>query len=320
MRTLHWAMLAGLTLVLSTSLTAPLHAATWQPDLWIRVAGSPYLGDNIYNLDGTDQTAAQSITPGGSVTYYLRLQNDGDTPDSFVVTGSVATPVWPITYFDDWAQGNDITASVTGAGWTSPTLKPGAIMNLRLVIGTTVYTPGGGVKQFQIRAVSTSAAAAKDVVRQISTLIPRTRADAEIRPDGDFGWTGDGIYNITGLGQTAAVAVLPGETVIYFVRVGNDGNIPDALNIQADAAPDGWTVTYFDSFVGGNDITAAVTSEAGWDSPVVSALLCQGLRVEVTPGITAIPGSTLNTRISGRSVAEPAAPPDVAVASTGLVI
>lgn len=327
MVTVRWALLSCLSLVLCGALAAPAAAAAWQPDLWIRFAGSPWVGDNVYSVDGTGQTASQSITPWGSITYYLRLQNDGETPDSYTLVGGGATPVWPVSYFDDWAGGVDITTAVFAGTWTSPVLAPGQYMNLRVVIGTTVYTPGGAVKQFMVRATSVGNPAARDVVRQVSTLTPRTRPDGQIRPAGDFAWLGNDLYNTTGLGQTAALTTSTFEvfaqaegpvsaTAVYYIRAQNDGNITDMLNIQGGAGGAGWTVAYYDALVGGTDITAAVTSGGGWVSPAVSALLYQAIRVEVTADWTVASGATLNTRVTCRSVGEPAAPPDVVVAST----
>lgn len=302
------ALLVCLGMLVSASLVAADEVR--QPDLAIRVAGSPWLGDDVLSLEGTGQTVAQSITPAGSVTYYLRLENDGDDADSFVLTGGSGSPVWPLAYYDDWAGGSDITAEVTGAGWVSRILGPGEHLNLRFVLGTTPYTPGGAVKQFMIRAASVSDPAARDAVRQISSLIVRTRADAQVRESGSLVWLGGDIYNITGAGQTGALTVPTGVAAVYYLRIQADGNVSDAMLITGDPAPAGWTVAYFDDLTGGNDITAAVTG-AGWTSPAVTALLYQRLRVEVTPSGSVSALATRAIRVAARSVSQPMTPPDV---------
>ena len=110
-----------------------LKAPGYQPDLHVN-AGAGYTGDNVYSVDGTGQAAAVQASSKTQVEYLVNLQNDGDFGDTFVLTGSGFEAAWIARYFDAPTGGNEITAAVRGAGWTSPILAVGAQKVIRAVV------------------------------------------------------------------------------------------------------------------------------------------------------------------------------------------
>jgi len=77
--------------------TLPL--PTYAPDLWVHTGVNPYIGQNIYSTDGTNQTVTQYMTAGYSYLISFHLQNNGSAADTYKV---VATPPgnadWDIRY------------------------------------------------------------------------------------------------------------------------------------------------------------------------------------------------------------------------------
>src|SRR5207249_1502243 len=66
-----------------------------QPDDLIRLVvpghATKFVGNHIYNLTGDKQTAKTHVKISKSKSFLLKIQNDGDTSDSFTVKGDSAT-------------------------------------------------------------------------------------------------------------------------------------------------------------------------------------------------------------------------------------
>lgn len=73
-------------------------SGSFQPDGWIKLCGQsngckidppphPWLGKDIYNTTGRRQTERDDINEGEGIRYWVSLQNDGTTTDTFTVQG-----------------------------------------------------------------------------------------------------------------------------------------------------------------------------------------------------------------------------------------
>ncbi|MCK4533262.1 T9SS type A sorting domain-containing protein [bacterium] len=113
-----------------------------------------YIGDNIYNSDGTNQTKAQSVDNDATATYHIRLENDGNTSDTFVVTGTGGVSDWTVNYYDALSGGSDITADVTGAGWSSGALASGANTEIRVEVTPGAEAGGGTFREILVTSTS----------------------------------------------------------------------------------------------------------------------------------------------------------------------
>lgn len=145
-----------------TALAKTTNANVYRPDLLISGGGS-FVGDDIYNPSGYNQSALQTVPAGTAATYDLKLQNDGNTTDSFVITAPAAPAGWDLKVFDAAAGGTDVTAAVTGAGWTVSDLPRYGEQAFR----AEVTSDGTGADTWDVVILATSVgdAAARDAVK-----------------------------------------------------------------------------------------------------------------------------------------------------------
>ncbi len=113
-----------------------------QPDMLIRRKEATwFIGNDIVNGDGANQTATQAAGWNEFAKYELKIQNDGLATDTFRVTGDPGGNGWLVRYYDALEGGLDITATVNGDGWVTPVLPPGAAVNFRMEVGIDPGVP-----------------------------------------------------------------------------------------------------------------------------------------------------------------------------------
>ena len=244
-----------------------------------------YIGNGIYNLDGTNQTKAQSVDTDATAIYHIRLENDGDTSDTFVVTGTGGATDWTVTYYDALVGGSDITGSVTGVGWNSGALVSGATREIRVEVTPGVGAGGGTFREILLTSTSQGDSNA-DTVKATTTVSSAYQSDNQIKNSSEGTYIGDNVYNSDGTNQTRAQNVDTDATATYHIRVENDGNNADTFAVTGTGGATDWTVTYYDALVGGSDITGSVTG-VGWNSGALVSGATREIRVEVTPGVGA---------------------------------
>lgn len=287
---LSWILLCLLLLARAVPAGA-VERSQYMTDMWIRTQVAPaYTGDNIYSIDGAGQTRDSATHPGVPVMYLLRVQNDGRSTDSFMLTGPAGNTAWNIRYFKGSTQ-HEITELVTGVGWTTLPLPPGAATALTLVVkplpGAAIGTP------FPVLVTATSAGNTenKDAVKAVTMCrLPEARyqPDLWIRNAGELQFIGDNRYNLDGTEQTKGREVPAGETASFFLRVQNDANTVDTVTLRGPAGNAQWSVRYFtqEPLV---EITAAVTGD-GWNSGPIPPQASRGVMVSVRalPALTAV--------------------------------
>jgi hypothetical protein len=143
----------------------------YQPDNRIATleSGADYIGENIINTDGTNQTRARTITTGTSATYYIQVENDANTTDEVIVSGPASSGDWTLTYYDAKTGGNNITSSIIGSGWSTGTLTTGESKEIRMVVTNT----GSTTSTFEalVTSESNTDTAFKDAVKAITTAL-----------------------------------------------------------------------------------------------------------------------------------------------------
>jgi hypothetical protein len=144
-----------LSMLVALALVTPAAAGSTEaiPDAQVRRAGGPQLGDNIFNLDGTNQTVgghkARRYQVGDVRWFYAYGYNDGTgTAQPFLIGATEPVPTvrpqtsespFLVQYFTP--SGVDITASVlTGTYETGP-VPVGGRTAIRVKI---TVTPGTG--------------------------------------------------------------------------------------------------------------------------------------------------------------------------------
>ena len=124
-----------------------------QPDLWIQQEGD-WLGDNIYNNDGTDQTGTCIMVRETTAVHPACLYNDGPGSGTFWVQGPNGNEDWTVQYFAGTVPDpkQEITDQVTSlTGWEcvqtsleepqyfliTVTLGPGASQSYEVLVTAT---------------------------------------------------------------------------------------------------------------------------------------------------------------------------------------
>jgi hypothetical protein len=103
------------------------------PDAQIR--GGPadltYMGDNIYSNDGLGQTLQRQVRPRFGDQFNIKIQNDADCLDSFLVRGGGSTMRFNITY---WHGALNVTSDVVAGTFKTIDLKAGESDFLKVFI------------------------------------------------------------------------------------------------------------------------------------------------------------------------------------------
>ena len=298
------------------TVTVIIPPVIYQPDLLLRTSTElSYLGDNVYNDTGVGQTKAQSINTGQTAAYYCRVQNDGNTADSFTVTGTASAGVCAVGYVNN-ATGAIITGAVTGAGWNTGILATGQYVVVLLRCEPTRTAPPGTQKEISLQAVSTHTATCVDVVKATTTVVTTIQPDLLLRTSAETNYLGDNVYNATGVGQTKAQNVAIGQTAAYYCRVQNDGNTADSFTITGPAGVGGWAIGYVDNATGAI-ITGAVTG-AGWNTGVIAPGQYVVVLLRVVPSAANSGGMTKEVWLQAQSQMD-ALQVDVVKTITGVI-
>jgi len=144
-----------------------------QPDLMVRREFDyRHLGDNVFNRTGAGQTKAQETDPDVSISYYVRLVNDGNRADVFTLRGDGGAGGWRVRYVDALVGGADVTAAVTGEGWVLPALALNAAVEFRVEVAGDASVQGVSISQVLLTAESANDPARADAVRMLTAIIP----------------------------------------------------------------------------------------------------------------------------------------------------
>lgn len=150
-----------------------------QPDNSIKNHyASVYLGDDIYNDDGANQIAEQQTRQTDTAIYHIRVENDGEIPESFYVGGMVGAAGWTITYYDSLAGGIDVTPLVEYNMLQTPVLAPGDFVYFRAEVIPDLSIPEDSAYEILITTTSTLDTSRCDAVKAI-TIATQTPAVEE---------------------------------------------------------------------------------------------------------------------------------------------
>ena len=145
---------------------APPPPPTRQSDNLVKNSSdSTYLGDNIYNTDGSGQTKEQSIKAGRTATFHVIIQNDGTANDSFTVQGGGNSTGFTVKYYLGTSGGTDITTAIIGGTYTVSNLLPGANQVVRAVVTVARGTAVGAVRDYLVTASSVADNSKRDTVK-----------------------------------------------------------------------------------------------------------------------------------------------------------
>jgi hypothetical protein len=144
---------------------AEIGPAPYFPDGKIRKHGARiYRGNDVYGVNGANETVTVGATRGSTVVFDIQEQNDGAGIDSIAVKGPGNRAGFITKYLAGASGSTDITADVTAGTFAFVDLSPGAAATLRLVVHVKPGTGVGTLRSWLIVGTSTHDPARKDAV------------------------------------------------------------------------------------------------------------------------------------------------------------
>ncbi|MDI6788558.1 MAG: kelch repeat-containing protein, partial [Planctomycetota bacterium] len=139
-----------------------------KPDAMIKATDSTdYIGDNIYNLDAISQTAYHTASNNQTVTYYIRICNDGNVSEGYTLSGSPGNAQWAVSYYDGYI-GADITSGIVN-GQVGTAVDAGGYYPMRLEV-RPISASDGSFLDTLIIATSHNDPSKKDTVKARTEL------------------------------------------------------------------------------------------------------------------------------------------------------
>ena len=125
-----------------------------KPDGRIRKGSGSFVGNNIYNTTGLNQTKSGSTAPGNTIKFGISIQNDGATNQAFKVhaTGTAVTG-YTVKYF---YGSTNITTAVVAGTYSTPSLAPGQtyLITAKVKVGASAAAGSSVSRLVTITAVS----------------------------------------------------------------------------------------------------------------------------------------------------------------------
>jgi hypothetical protein len=133
-----------------------------RPD--VQVAHShagPFVGDDSYDGNVRGQAIEEVVARGERAFVVFRIENDGDTDDTFLVEAPGDRAGLVVRYR---SLDRDVTSAVTGRGWEIP-VPAGSFRLLQLRIHAPVSSDRGLVRRWTVRVTSRSEPRLADAAR-----------------------------------------------------------------------------------------------------------------------------------------------------------
>ena len=142
---------------------------TYRPDGQVKRSNdTSYVGNNVYNTTGTNQTRGWTATRGHSRAFGFRLQNDGNVADTYRVKGCASSTGFGVS----WTRGSKtVTSAVTAGSYKTGRLSPGATTLLTLHVHVGTHATIGSVKSCLARTTSITRSTAVDAPRAKLTVV-----------------------------------------------------------------------------------------------------------------------------------------------------
>lgn len=138
----------------------------FRPDARISRGTGPFAGDEIVNTTGAGQTRRAALGPGGSVTFTVRIDNDGNAHDQVTIRGTGGNSRFRVRYA---FGGQNVTTAVVNGTFRTPSIIPGRDRALTVVVDALPGSPSGASRTLSIRLTSFGASPRVDVVKAVVT-------------------------------------------------------------------------------------------------------------------------------------------------------
>ncbi|MCK5579084.1 MAG: hypothetical protein KAI63_06140, partial [Planctomycetes bacterium] len=204
----------------------------YQPDVLIKVEGGGYSYDGPgtpYSSVPANQPLGAGVNNNQTVTYYYKIQNDGNSAINFTVTGNAQTDGnWTLAYYYD---PNDDSPADTGddvlidpiAGWDTGSIGAGSYKIIYVTITPSAILAGGEQKVVPIWATNTLTTQS-DSCQVTATVNIIYQVDGHIRkdPGGNYTDTNGGMDKFTPSDPIEDQTIIQNpdadSTVTYYIR------------------------------------------------------------------------------------------------------
>jgi len=275
----------------------PVHV--YQPDMMLSADnGATFVGSGIYNTSAVNQQASATVLGGVTARYLARIRNSGDGTDRFLLQATAGVKGWSIVYRD--STGADITAQITGPGWMTAGLAPGAALDITLDVTPNNLTVQQYALSTLITASSITDKTKADAVRAVSN-ISIWQPDLLIRTSMETSYSGAMIINLDGANQTKMQVASSSAAAYYIIRAQNAGVTTDNFLITASPSVAGWVMKYTNK--AGVDISSSVTS-TGWSTGPLAPGATIDCNMYATP-VSASSGSLMTQTVKATSQGNP---------------
>jgi hypothetical protein len=105
-----------------------------RPDLIVKAPGGSFVGNDIYNESGENQTVDADVDFGDTITYRVRVENDGLTPSAYRLRGTPSAPGTRVRYF---IRTQNLSRPMKHDGALSPVLAPGQRIVVKVLATAT---------------------------------------------------------------------------------------------------------------------------------------------------------------------------------------
>ena len=182
---------------------------------------------------------------------------------------------------------------------------------MRVEVTPDSSVPGNTSHEVLLTARSATNSAKTDTVKAVTTKTATSRPDLLIRNAGEADYTGDGLYNADGQGQTKSQIVDTDVDAVYHLKLVNKGDTAERFTITAshDAVAaaahteGGWTIAFYDALTGYNDITAEVLGGGWTPTGALAPGAALEFRLAVKPDAT-VPGNAARQALVTASSAD----------------
>ena len=133
-----------------------------QPDAQIAVDGGRFVGNDVYNTSGQKQTKSQTVQPGKTASFSIKVSNDGLSADSLSLKGAGSTGDYTVTYLEG---ATNISAQVVAGTYVLDNVARGASRTITMKVKVAGTAAVGHSKSFLVTATSSGAGSPKDSVQ-----------------------------------------------------------------------------------------------------------------------------------------------------------
>jgi len=150
--------------------SVPLAFRDVQPDLrQRRRSDGAIFFDDVYTIISNPPMMSHAIDPGGTWTFAVQVQNDGDSADDITITGAAPSSGITGQFFVGWF---DVTSAIGGPGFTFHDVRPGEVITFALRFQAPPDAVAGMEQQAAVIARSVTDSEAVDFQR-FRVFVPR---------------------------------------------------------------------------------------------------------------------------------------------------